>query len=110
MHCETVEGVLKELAMFALAYNLVRSVMGESARLIRGGSRPDWADRCSALVDRNRGERPLSVGCQSVASWPGRATGKETKIQAVHTLEQATIGTTQIIADEALLDYLRGIP
>jgi hypothetical protein len=33
LRCETVEGVLKELAMFALAYNLVRSVMGESARL-----------------------------------------------------------------------------
>jgi hypothetical protein len=32
LHCKTVEGVLKELAMFALAYNLVRSVMAESAR------------------------------------------------------------------------------
>ncbi|MHC5542761.1 IS4 family transposase, partial [Singulisphaera rosea] len=33
LRCKTVEGVLKELAMFSLAYNLVRSVMGESARL-----------------------------------------------------------------------------
>jgi Transposase DDE domain len=33
LRCETLEGVLKELAVFALAYNLVRSVMGESARL-----------------------------------------------------------------------------
>jgi hypothetical protein len=32
LHCETVEGVLKELAMFALVYNLVRSVTTESAR------------------------------------------------------------------------------
>lgn len=32
LRCRTVEGVLKELAMFALAYNLVRSVMAESAR------------------------------------------------------------------------------
>jgi hypothetical protein len=32
LHCKTVEGVLKELAMFALAYNLVRSIMAESAR------------------------------------------------------------------------------
>jgi len=31
LHCKTVDGVLKELAMFALAYNLVRSVMVESA-------------------------------------------------------------------------------
>jgi hypothetical protein len=33
LRCETLEGVLKELAVFSLAYNLVRSVMGESARL-----------------------------------------------------------------------------
>jgi hypothetical protein len=33
LRCETAEGVLKELAVFALAYNLVRSAMGESARL-----------------------------------------------------------------------------
>lgn len=33
LRCETVDGVSKELAVFALAYNLVRSVMGESARL-----------------------------------------------------------------------------
>jgi len=32
LRCETVDGVLKELAMFALAYNLVRSAMAESAR------------------------------------------------------------------------------
>lgn len=35
LRCETVEGVLKELAIFSLAYNLVRSVMLESAR-VRG--------------------------------------------------------------------------
>jgi hypothetical protein len=39
LRCETAEGVLKELAVFALAYNLVRSVMGESARL--RGLEPD---------------------------------------------------------------------
>jgi Transposase DDE domain len=32
MHCKTVEGVLKELYMFALAYNLVRLVMLEASR------------------------------------------------------------------------------
>jgi hypothetical protein len=32
LHCETVEGVLKELAMFAPVYNLVRSVTTESAQ------------------------------------------------------------------------------
>ncbi len=33
LHCKTVEGVLKELYMFALAYNLVRGVMLTSGRL-----------------------------------------------------------------------------
>ena len=35
LHCKTVDGVMKGLAMFALAYNLARSVMSESAR-VRG--------------------------------------------------------------------------
>ena len=33
LHCKTVDGVMKELAMFALAYNLAISVMAESARV-----------------------------------------------------------------------------
>ena len=32
LHCKTVEGVLKELLVFALVYNLVRAVMVEAAR------------------------------------------------------------------------------
>lgn len=32
MHCQTVDGVLKELYMFAVAYNLVRLVMLEASR------------------------------------------------------------------------------
>lgn len=32
LHCKTVEGVLKELAMFAVVYNLVRLVMLQAAR------------------------------------------------------------------------------
>jgi hypothetical protein len=33
LRCKTVDGVLKELAVFALVYNLVRSVMCESAKV-----------------------------------------------------------------------------
>ena len=32
LHCKSVEGVLKELHMFAIAYNLVRLVMLEASR------------------------------------------------------------------------------
>ena len=33
LKCRTVDGVLKELTMYAIAYNLIRSVMAESARV-----------------------------------------------------------------------------
>ena len=33
LHCKTVPGVLKELIMFAIVYNLVRLVMWQSATL-----------------------------------------------------------------------------
>lgn len=33
LRCRTVDGVLKELVMFALAYNLIVSVRAESARV-----------------------------------------------------------------------------
>jgi hypothetical protein len=33
LHCKTVPGVRKELTVFAIVYNLVRMVMGQSARL-----------------------------------------------------------------------------
>jgi Transposase DDE domain len=33
LHCKTVPGVLKELTVFAIVYNLVRLVMGPSATL-----------------------------------------------------------------------------
>ena len=33
LHCKTVPGVLKELTVFAIVYNLVRMVMCQSATL-----------------------------------------------------------------------------
>ncbi len=47
LRCETVEGVLKELAVFALAYNLVRSAMVESAWL--RGVAPDRVSLVDAV-------------------------------------------------------------
>ena len=37
LHCKTVAGVLKELTVFAIVYNLVRMVMRQSALLQRVG-------------------------------------------------------------------------
>lgn len=47
LKCETVDGVLKELSVFALAYNLVRSVMYESAA--RRGVPPERVSFVDAL-------------------------------------------------------------
>lgn len=61
LRCETVEGVLKELAMFALAYNLVRSVMCESARA--QGVAPDRIGLLDAVrwLIGSEGDEDLSV-------------------------------------------------
>ena len=61
LRCETVDGILKELAMFALAYNLVRSVMVESAKV--QGVEPDrisLIDTVRWLIGRE-GSDDLSV-------------------------------------------------
>ena len=45
LHCKTVPGVLKELTIFAIVYNLVRLVMGQAARLQHiGGARISFLD------------------------------------------------------------------
>jgi hypothetical protein len=61
LRCETVDGILKELAMFALAYNLVRSVMVESARL--QGVEPDRIGLLDTLrwLIGSEGNEDLSV-------------------------------------------------
>jgi Transposase DDE domain len=56
LHCQTVDGVLKELMMFALAYNVVRLVMLEASR--RQGAP---ADRIS-FVDALRWLRTTEPG------------------------------------------------
>ena len=56
LHCQTVPGVLKELTVFALVYNLVRMVMCQSARLQHLG-----VERISFL-DALRGSGPEHPG------------------------------------------------
>ncbi|WP_406694381.1 hypothetical protein V5E97_25225 [Singulisphaera sp. Ch08] len=76
MRCETVDGVLKELAMFALAYNLVRSVMGDSARL--QGVGPDRI----GLVDTVRWLIGIEGGDLSVlAVNPSRSGRVESRVK-----------------------------
>ena len=57
LHCQTVQGVLKELTMFVLVYNLVRMTMLEAAK--RQGLKPDrisFADALRWLATAQPGE------------------------------------------------------
>ena len=56
LHCKTVDGVKKELAMFALAYNLVVSVMVEAAKVQKTSvARVSFLDALRWLRDPNSG-------------------------------------------------------
>lgn len=57
LHCQTVQGILKELAMFMLVYNLVRMTVLEAAK--RQGVQPDrirFADALRWLATAQPGE------------------------------------------------------
>ena len=51
LRCKTVDGVLKELYVFALVYNLARVVLGAAARRQGSADRPDKFHRCRALAE-----------------------------------------------------------
>src|SRR5256714_15251262 len=57
LKCKTVDGVLKELIVFALIYNLVRLVMGQAAR------------RQQVAIDR--------ISCIDAARWLAAARDEE---------------------------------
>ena len=84
LKCKTVDGVLKELTMYAMAYNLVRVAMCEAAgrQGVVGGS--GQLHRCVAVAARGRGRGgDAGVGGQSAASGAVRAAGEEAASEAV---------------------------
>lgn len=57
LRCKTAEGVLKELTVYAMAYNLIRGVMGEVARRLGvAPARVSFIDAMRWLVDAGAGE------------------------------------------------------
>jgi len=71
LKCKTVDGVLKELTMYALAYNLVRVTMGEAAR--RQGVAPDRVSFIDALRWLREAEEGEEMPKLVVNPWrPGR--------------------------------------
>jgi Transposase DDE domain len=62
LHCQTVEGVQKELAMYALVYNLVRLVMLEAAQRQQVPvARISFVDAVRWLADATHGNLPLEL-------------------------------------------------
>jgi hypothetical protein len=62
LHCQTVEGVQKELAMYALVYNLVRLVMMEAARRQQVPvERISFVDAVRWLAEAVDGNAPLEL-------------------------------------------------
>jgi hypothetical protein len=89
LHCQTEQGVRKELAVFALVYNLVRGVMLEAAhRQSVPVSRVSFADAYKWLRHARPGDvlPPLIV---PAPPGPHRAALQEAAAQAVRPDEQA---------------------
>lgn len=78
LNCKTVDGVLKELTVFALVYNLVRSVMVASAKVQKvAADRVSLVDAVRWLVGVEAGE-DLSV-ILAVPARPGRVEPRVVK-------------------------------
>jgi hypothetical protein len=77
LHCRTVEGVLKELMIFALAYNLIRLAMLESAR--RHGvevQRISFVDAMRWLISPTEGK-----GLEDLVVNPSRPGRREPRVK-----------------------------
>ena len=103
LKCMTVDGVLKELTMYALAYNLVRVAMCEAAgRQGVMAERISFVDALTVAAWGRGGRGDAGVGGQPVASWPVRAPGEEAAAQAVSAHEEAEGRIAQALEGEGL--------
>ena len=102
LHCKTVDGVLKELCMFAVAYNLVRLAMLEAARRQKKPvDRISFIDALrwlrEALAARGESQRAdAQADRESVPPRPHRTPRDQTPPQTAQTDQQAASGTPQV--------------
>ncbi len=90
LKCKTVDGVLKELTMYAIAYNLVRVAMCEAGdRQGVMADRISFVDAAAVAAGSRRGRGDAGTGGQPMASWPVRTPGEEASSQAVSTDDEA---------------------
>ena len=84
LKCKSVDGVLKELTVYALAYNLVRAVMLEAARgQGRDVERISFVDALRWLAD-GEGEEELPKSGEPRPAGSRGAAGGEAASQEVH--------------------------
>src|SRR5512135_246268 len=70
-----------------------------------GGPGAGQFARRGPLVDRGGGRRgPLGVAGQSVSPRPSRTAGGEATAEAIYAHDQATVGSSQGIAEKGLID------
>jgi hypothetical protein len=93
LRCETVPGVVKELLMFVVVYNLVCRVMQEASQ--RQEVSPDRISFVDALVAACPVRRPTaSAARQRGAPRPGRTAGPQASAQAIYLDAEAPRRTT----------------
>ena len=92
LRCMSVDGVLKELTMYALAYNLVRVTMCQAAgRQGVEADRVSFIDALRWLRRRRGGGGDAGAGGQPAVSGAVRAAGEEAASQAVPNDEEAAV-------------------
>ena len=96
LHCKTEQGVRKELAVFSIVYNLVKSGHAGSGAQAAGAGGPDQFRR-HVQVDASRAAWRHAAGLdrQSVSARSCRAPVQEAAAQAIRPHEQTAEGTTK---------------
>ena len=90
LRCKSVDGVLKELIVYGIVYNLVRLVMGRAANRQRVAvDRISFIDALRWLLEAKPGRANAEAPGQPVASGPVRASREEAEIERVPGDEEA---------------------
>ena len=94
LHCKTVPGVLKELTVFAIVYNLVRMVMCQSATLQHAGvERISFLDALRWLSAPSHWHPIRGVDCEPRTPASGGAARQETAAQELPVDDQTPAST-----------------
>ena len=106
LKCKTVNGMLGELHVFALVYNLVRQVMLEAAR------RQDvdvFHRRAALATSRQPRRRPARTRHQPSSPGPHRTSRRQTPTQAIHPHEQTPTTAQERVGESMTYENVNAI-